>query len=323
MIKEDYPNFQLAQTPRNLGFSGACNHGLSRVSTPYVGFLNNDAFPQEDWAETLTRELEHDNRLAIVCSKIYQRDTQIIDSAGGMIEYPLGEAPPRGYLEPERGQYNQPAYVAYASGTAMIARTRLLQELGGFDADYWSYHEETDLCWRLRLAGYRIRYVPKPVVQHIGSYTMGRNPAKKTFWGARNRCITNLKNLEAAHLRTWLLYELIYATLVPLGGLIFPAYREHALAYVRGLLSFGQTLPTTLRKRREIQAQRKIPDGELLKLHRTMTLPSLLRRNLRLAQTPGGHLFAPEAREPISHRDRGKYNNYFKVHSYITLKAMP
>ncbi len=241
--------------------------------------------------------------MAVVCSKIYQRDTQIIDSAGGVIEYPLGEAPPRGYLEDERGQYNQRCDVAYASGTAMIARTRLLQELGGFDADYRSYHEETDLCWQLRLAGNKIRYIPKPIVQHIGSYTIGKNSAKKTFLGARNRCITNLKNLEAAHLRTWLLYESIYATLIAMGGLIFPAYRDHALAYMHGLLSFTHTLPATLRKRRDIQTRRRVPDAEILKLHRTLTMPSLLKRNLRLAQTPGGHLFAPETRESPSHRE--------------------
>lgn len=294
MVTEAFPSFQLVRTPKNLGFAGACNYGLARVSTPYVGFLNNDAFPQENWTQTLTHELERDSRLAIVSSKIYQRDTPIIDSAGGIVEYPLGEAPPRGYLEPEQGQYNQPMDVAYASGTAFIGRTSILREHGGFDASYRNYHEETDLCWRLRLAGYKIRYLPKPVVHHLGSSSVV-SPAKKTFWQARNRCITNLKNLETSHLRDWLLYESVYASLIPLGGLIFPTYRDHALAYLQGLLSSAHALPETLRKRREIQTARKLPDKDVLRLHRTITLPNVLKRNLRLAQTSGSHLFQPEA----------------------------
>jgi GT2 family glycosyltransferase len=294
MIAKNFPDYKLLQTPKNLGFAGACNHGLTQVSTAYVGFLNNDAFPEEGWAESLTEELDRDTDVAIVCSKIYQKECKVIDSAGGIIEYPLGEAPPRGYLEVDRGQCDQPMDVAYASGTALIGRTRLIREQGGFDASYRNYHEETDLSWRLRLAGYKIRYVSKPVVHHLGSSSIGSNSARKTFWQARNRCITNMKNLEASHVRDWLLNESVYASLVPVGGLLFPAYRDDALAYMQGLFSFAHTLPSTLGKRREVQARRKLSDIDVLKLHRTVTLPSLLKRNLRLAQTRDGHLFQPE-----------------------------
>lgn len=294
VVADRFPNYQLTQTRRNLGFAGACNHGLTQVQTPYVGFLNNDAFPESNWAESLTRELEQDPKAAIICSKIYRKNTQTIDSAGGIIEYPLGEAPPRGYLEPERSQYDEPAEVAYASGTAMIARTSLLRELGGFDESYRNYHEETDLSWRLRLGGYKIRYSPKPTAQHIGSYTMSRAPARKTFWQTRNRCTTNLKNLGAEHIPHWLLYEMIYASLISVGGLIFPSYRNHAFAYIVGLLSFARSLQPTLRKRVEVQSRRRVSDAEILKLHRRVSVAMLIRRNLRLVQTQDGHLFAPE-----------------------------
>ncbi len=242
----------------------------------------------------MTRELDRNSQVAIVCSKIYRKDTRIIDSAGGIIESPLGEAPPRGYLEADTGQYDQPADIAYASGTAMIARTNLLREIGGFDASYRNYHEETDLAWRLRLAGHKIRYLPQPTTQHIGSYTMGSNPTRKTFWQTRNRCITNLKNLETKHVLHWLLYELIYAALVSSGGLIYRYHRNHALAYVGGLLSFAGSLPSTLRKRQEVQARRKVPDTEILKLHRPVSLVTIIRRNHKFAQTRNGYLFAPE-----------------------------
>lgn len=292
IVREDFPNFKLIQTPKNVGFAGACNHGLAQASTHYVGFLNNDAFPEKDWTEIMTQELDRDNQIAIVCSKVYQKNTRIIDSAGGIIEYPLGEAPPRGYFQEDKGQFNESTDVAYASGTAMIARTDLLRKIGGFDESYRNYHEETDLAWRLRLAGYKIRYIPQPSTQHIGSYTMGSNPAKRTFWQTRNRCTTNLKNLEMKHIFHWLFYELIYASLVASGGLIYPAHRNHALAYMRGILSFTGTLQSTLKKRREVQARRRVPDSEVLKLHRPGSLVTIIKRNHRYARTKNGHLFA-------------------------------
>ncbi len=295
-IHQQFPQVQIIRTPRNLGFAGACNHGFAQVTTPYVAFLNNDAFPAEGWAETLTHELEQDPELAIVCSKILRKDTRIIDSAGGIIEFPLGEAPPRGYLQPDAGQYNQPADVAYASGTAMVAKTELLRLVGGFDASYRNYFDETDLAWRLRLAGYKIRYIPNPVTQHIGSATMGSSPAAQTFWQTRNRCTTNLKNLETRNLLEWLLYEAVFAVLIPIGGLLFPPYRNHALAYLRGLASFIQSIHSTLLKRSQIQSGRRVTDSHLLKLHRRETISTLLRRYARLVQTHSQHLFAPESR---------------------------
>lgn len=293
-VVKAFPDVRYTRTPMNLGFAGACNHGLNLTTTDYIAFLNDDAFPATHWAETLAQELETEPQTAMICSKILRKDTQIIDSAGGIIEYPLGDAPPRGYLEPDRGQYETPCEVAYPAGAAMVARTRILKEFGGFDQDYGFYFEETDLAWRLRLAGYRIRYTPEPAVEHVGSYSLGANPARKTLQIARNRLNTNLKNLHAKSIPNWLVCEAIYASLLPAGTLAFSGYWNHTAAYYQALGSFLWHIPSTLRKRGQSQAKRRLSEEEVLRLHRKVPLRMMVKRYLGLTRSHGEHLFAPD-----------------------------
>ena len=53
------------------------------------------------------------------------------------------------------------------SGCCMMVRRDILNKLGGFDADYFMYGEDLDLCWRLHQAGYRLRYTPATSIVHF------------------------------------------------------------------------------------------------------------------------------------------------------------
>ena len=50
----------------------------------------------------------------------------------------------------------------------MIARRKLIEDLGGFDEDFFLYGEDEDLCWRIRERGFKIGYIPEAEVIHWG-----------------------------------------------------------------------------------------------------------------------------------------------------------
>ena len=63
-------------------------------------------------------------------------------------------------VEEDRGQYDDERDVFWVSGAAFCCRAGVFRALGGFDADFFAHMEEIDLCWRMQLAGCRVRVVP-------------------------------------------------------------------------------------------------------------------------------------------------------------------
>ena len=59
-----------------------------------------------------------------------------------------------------------PRIVDWVSGAAVWLRRSALDEVGGWDERYFMYLEDTDLCWRLRRAGWEVAYEPSAVVVH-------------------------------------------------------------------------------------------------------------------------------------------------------------
>jgi GT2 family glycosyltransferase len=61
------------------------------------------------------------------------------------------------------------AAVDWVSGSCVLLRRQAFNEVGGFDARYFLYWEDADLCKRLRNAGWNIRIRPDARVVHIGA----------------------------------------------------------------------------------------------------------------------------------------------------------
>ena len=68
--------------------------------------------------------------------------------------------------------------VQWLSGACMLARHEALAAVRGFDARYFLYWEDADLCRRLRAKGYRVRYVPGATAVHrVGHSSRTARPA--------------------------------------------------------------------------------------------------------------------------------------------------
>ncbi|HEY3484465.1 MAG TPA: glycosyltransferase family 2 protein, partial [Ilumatobacteraceae bacterium] len=104
----------------------------------------------------------------------------------------------RGFLEIDRGQYDEPADVFAWCGGAVLLRRAYLDDVGLFDERLFLYYEDTDLSWRGRLHGWRYVYEPNAVVRHRHAASSGGATSPMfRFYTERNRLLVLAKNAPA------------------------------------------------------------------------------------------------------------------------------
>ena len=177
----------------NIGFGAAINQGIEAARGEWIATLNDDAFPDPRWLEALVAAAHDDAKVGMWASQIrLAGHPDLLDSAGMQV-YLDGSSKQRGRLAPAAA-FSSSEEVLFPSACAAVYRASLLQELGGFDADFFLYCEDTDLGLRARRAGWLCRYVPEAVVYHRYSESAGRASAAKAFYVERNRLFAVIKN---------------------------------------------------------------------------------------------------------------------------------
>ena len=196
----------------NGGFARGCNEGWRRGSAPFVLFLNPDATIDEGSLERLLRALEGDPRIGLV-------GPRIVDSSGSLEfsqrRFPrlrstyatalfLHRVAPSATWSDEvvrdAGIYERPGSPEWLSGACLLVRRPVLEELDGLDEAFFLYSEDTDLCRRLRDAGYGIGFVPEAVCRHIGGASAPRAALLPLLAESRIRYAHKHSSLAAAEL---------------------------------------------------------------------------------------------------------------------------
>jgi GT2 family glycosyltransferase len=188
------------------------------------------------------------------------RLTDVLNNAGSMV-FRDGYGADRAYQELDRGQYQTPEEVFAFCGGSVCLRTGALRQAGVFDDDFFLYYEDTDLSWRLRSLGWRIRYQPAAVARHIHSASSVEWSPLFVFHTDRNRLLMLTKNARAGlAAREVLRYPLTTASL----ALRELARARHTrrrppvrptLLRLRVLGSYLRLLPAMLVRRRRIAAR--------------------------------------------------------------------
>jgi GT2 family glycosyltransferase len=179
-----------------------------------------------------------------------------------------------------------------------LLRASAVEQVGGFDEDFFAYFEESDLCWRLWLAGWHVGFAAEARVLHgLGSTAGSLDPAVVQFHSFKNRICTLLKNLGAARL-AWML-PLHLALCLGL-AVWYPARGERRIggAILRAIGWNVSHLRSTLRKRRRIQSGRAVSDRVLM---RRICVRTPLRTLLSYAR---GDANVTEAADRASRADR-------------------
>ncbi len=244
----------------NLGFAVANNIGARLARSEWIILLNADAYPEPNWLENLLRAAEQNPEYNFFSSRqIQYHNPSLLDGAGD--EYHTsGLAWRRFYNHPiaDYGLSQEEVFGACAAA-AMYRREDFLKA-GGFDEDYFSYFEDVDLSFRLRLAGGRCLYVPDAVVHHVGSASTGRLSDFVVYHGHRNLVWTFIKDMPG--ILFWLFLPLHVA--MNIFFLISFALRGKANAIFRAKRDAFQKIPVIWKKRKDIQSRRTISYSYIL-----------------------------------------------------------
>lgn len=271
-IEARYPGLEVVRLPENRGYAGGCNEGLHRVSSSYVVFMNDDAAVEPGWLEPLVAEAERDPSIGALQPKILSLKARLdgrrvfdhAGAAGGMLDrlgYPWCLGRNFAGVEVDRGQYDLPAGLFWASGVALFGRTEPIRMLGGFEEGFFMHMEEIDLCWRLRLIGMGIRSVPSSVVWHEGGASLAEGTPLKVYYNHRNALAMFLRNRAASSLLLLLPLRLLLEAAAALWYL--KGGRDglrRAAQVLRAGVDNLRGLRRTLRERKTIQRGRVATD---------------------------------------------------------------
>jgi N-acetylglucosaminyl-diphospho-decaprenol L-rhamnosyltransferase len=273
------PGVRLLVSPVNSGFAGGTHLALAHVRSPYAVLLNNDAVPEPAFLSTLLRAVESPGgeQVAAVTAKVLLQprfrllppgtpadpargdvitsdgtcrpdpagDVDVVNSTGNEVTR-SGYGRDRGWLQVDRGD-EPPADVFAFCGAAVLLRMSALRVVGDFDEDFFLYYEDTDLSWRLRAAGWTVRYEPAAVVRHAHGASSDVRSRLFRFHDDRNRLLMLTKNAPARMAwRAALRYPLTVASLTVHQG-PGPAMTTTRL---RAYLSYLRLVPRMLRRRR-------------------------------------------------------------------------
>lgn len=174
-IRSAYPNVTLIVNQKNLGFGGGCNRGAHFAlehHADYVWFLNNDTTVDADALARMVWTSQSDPEIGAVGAVLYYADKpeKVQAFGGGYIHMIAGVS---------RHFTNKIAdeSLDYLTGASLLIPQTVLQQVGLFDERFFMYWEDTDLCYRIRQAGYRLAVAKEAIIWHKESASLGKKSA--------------------------------------------------------------------------------------------------------------------------------------------------
>jgi GT2 family glycosyltransferase len=191
-VARELPAITRIENDHNLGFGEAANQGAALAlqrKADAVFFVNNDVVLPPETLARLTRALERDPSLGIVGPRVLSMgEPDIVWCAGGMLTWRQNLSTLVGHGEKDGPRFREEQAVDYVPGCALLARRAVLEKIGTFDARYFAYMEDVDLCLRARRAGFGVELVGDVAAFHASSSATGGgyNPRRKYMMGVNS-----------------------------------------------------------------------------------------------------------------------------------------
>lgn len=195
-LTEIYPEAVVLTNEKNVGWGEGNNTAIRYAwdhGYEYFVLLNMDTVVEPGWLQELVAVAESDEKIGIAQSKIllYQPKggQYLINSLGNLTHF-LGFGFCDGYGELDRPlhQRTQGATkeIGYASGSSMLIKKMVFEMVGLFDPEFFMYHDDAEISFKARFAGYKIMLAQRSVVYH--KYEFQRS-TKQAYYLERNRLL--------------------------------------------------------------------------------------------------------------------------------------
>lgn len=261
-----WPKVVLIPQVVNLGFAAGNNVGIKRALADGVGavwLLNQDAEVMPGCLEKLISNLQNEQSVGALSPRLSLPDGRI-NSLGNVYHYlGFGYAGGNGLSFEEAlrqlpwiKKSQEPPYL---SGAAMLISAKALQEVGLLDEELFMYHEDLELCWRLRQVGYKLKVVPESEIIHY--YTFASS-TKQYYYMERNRMLVWFGYFKWPTIILLFIPQLISELAIIFTAVVNGWLGEHFRAIRFWLSPAGREY--IIKKRQEIKRLRKKSDRYLL-----------------------------------------------------------
>ena len=181
MLKDSYPDIQVIENFRNVGYTKAINMAIKESNGDMIILINPDTIPQVGSINKMIRYMLSNSKAGICGPKVLNVDGSFQKSCRRGIARPWAVF--SYFLGLSRLYPNDVRYTGYhldhidenlitevggVSGSCMLIRREVVDQIGYFDERFFAYQEDSDYCLRASQKGWNIIYYPDAVVYHIG-----------------------------------------------------------------------------------------------------------------------------------------------------------
>jgi GT2 family glycosyltransferase len=268
MVSERFPDVILIQNRENRGFAAANNQALKLCSGKYALLLNSDAALMDGTLESVFGFAEENPGIGMVGCRVLNSDGSLQVSC---MRYPdllglLGSALFLPKLFPKSSwmghedlvwwAHDEDRSVEVIKGCFILARASAVREVGLLDERFWLYGEETDWCYRMRHAGWDVRFTDRARIVHHGGASTDRMPGgiHHQLWGAKLQFIEKHRSpfylkLCCSAVGLWFLVRILVSLVFPLcGRQSLKAFRQRMAANGAGFWKLLRYGPSSLVK---------------------------------------------------------------------------
>ena len=241
-VSMEFPPVQVHVNTSNLGVAGGRNaaaaEAIRQWRPEFLLFLDNDMVVEPGFVAALWQPFQGVTGASLGQTqaklRLAEHPDLLNDGGGCRIQFWLGRTRPVGYGEVDKGQYDTPTRCVSCGG-AMMVRSDLFQELGGFDELFNPFGpEDLDFSLRLQESGWESWYIPDAVAYHDVTHTFGGGEYTEEYAAYRSRHWLRLMRRHA-RIGDWIGFVLIGMPIIA-GRVIGRELRRGNLGALRGLI---------------------------------------------------------------------------------------
>lgn len=205
-LNHNIEHFSVIKNQTNLGFAKAVNQGIHVSKGKYVVLLNDDAYPVENWLDSLIKTAKSDKKIGLVTSKLrFNAPPYLIQNTGFCIH--------NKYFLVSRDSGKSESLAKDGSevyapcGAALLIKKKFIEDVGLFDVDFFAYGEDIDIGIRGHIRDWKCIYSDSAEVFHDHSMTGKQYSTMKSYFVVRNGILLAIKTYPLNELVRYLLMK--------------------------------------------------------------------------------------------------------------------
>jgi GT2 family glycosyltransferase len=225
MMGEQFPQVTVVANRENLGFAAANNQAIRQAGGRYLLLLNSDAFLHEGAIETMIGHMDGYPDTGAAGCRLYYEDGTLQRSCSTFptlatelwqalwLDRLLPQSPVFGKYMMTYWDMDHLREVDCVLGACMIIRREAMEQVGLLDEDFFMYSEEVDFCYRLKKAGWQVRFVPDASATHVWGGSARKVQAETLLRLYRSRVLFFRKHYGEMQV-------LLYKAILLFGGIV-------------------------------------------------------------------------------------------------------